>query len=377
MRQAEVLALKIDVRELLDSVPAIRSPGTRIGLPDDPTPVDVVDLQRLSTCLDTALRAFHDLRGGTDYLVSAEVNAYHRATWVRFVQHGPCQDRNGQVEPALKPSFRALRRAVARSGGELHYWGGNNFFDVSFPFRGPVREESLQVTHLPWDERYRQQLTRVAWRSLRDVVYRFANLAEAFAARCVEARLSRVLIPSVGLCVHPWLFAEHGLSVVATDVAASALAALSEPERLPRLYSRSAYERWDVATAALYATRGNPDHFERMPDLEDPHVRESLRQRITFAVGDWAAVPLADRSVDALFATNALPRESSAEQLRVLWEWIRVVRPGGLAFLALHNFDSQVEPVLREAGWVERNVMGRERPGQPGATGFQVRYSSG
>src|SRR5262249_26319910 len=161
-----------------------------------------------------------------------------------------------------------------------------------------------------------------------------------------------------GLCVHPWLFADHGLSVVATDAAGSALAALSEPDSWLRLYSRVAFERWDIAESASYATQGNPDHFARMPDLEDRGVRESVRQRITFALSDWADLPLGGGSIDAIFATNALPRESSAEQLRVLKEWFRVVRPGGVVFIAQHNFfDADIEPALQDAGWVEANIL--------------------
>jgi hypothetical protein len=83
-------------------------------------------------------------------------------------------------------------------------------------------------------------------------------------------------------------------------------------------------------------------------------------------------------TVDAIFATNALPRESSAEQHQVLKEWVRVVRRGGLVFIAQHNFfGSDVESVLRSAGWVEATILGGERPPQPGATAFQVRFSSG
>lgn len=370
--------MKIDIKDLLGPVQALRSPGARIGFPDDPTPVDIADPQRVSTCLDNALCAFRDLRGGADYLVNAEVNTYHRAVWIRFVQGGPCQDHNGQVEPALEPSFQALRAAVGKSRGELHYWGGNNYFDVSIPFRGPMREEFPEVRHLTWDEQYRYLLERATWRSLRGMVFRFSKLAVSFAEQCVECRLSQVLIPSVGLCVHPWLFADHGVSVVATDAAEAALAALAEPNRWPRLYSRAACQRWDIAESASFATQGNPDRFERMPDLEDQGVRDALRQRITFAVRDWADLHLRDASVDAIFATNALPRESSAEQRRVLREWIRVVRPGGLVFIAQHNFfDSDIEPVLRSAGWAETNVFGGERPAQPDATGFHILYSSG
>lgn len=370
--------MNLDIKDLLGSVQAVRSPEVRIGLPEDPTPVDIPDPQRFAACLDDALRAFRGLRSGADYVVSAEVNAYHRAVWIRFVLRGPCHDRNGQAELALEPSFRALRAEVAKSGGDLHYWGGDNYLDVSLPFRGPVREEFPEVKHLPWDERYRYLLERASWGLLRGMVFRFSNLAESLAARCVEFRLSSVLIPSVGLCVHPWLFAERGLSVIATDAAGCALAAISEPDRWPRLYSRSAFERWDIAESASYATQDNPDRFARMPDLEDRGVRESLRQRITFALSDWADLPLGGGSVDAVFATNALPRESSAEQFRVLKEWGRVVRPGGIVFIAQHNFfGSDVEPVLRGGGWVEANILDGERPSQPAAIGFQVRYSSG
>jgi Methyltransferase domain len=370
--------VKIDVNDLLGSVPALRSPGTRIGLPDEPTLVRIADPQQLSTCLDNALRAFRELCGGADYLVSADVNSHHRAMWVRFVQRGPCHDRSGQIEPALEPTFQALRVALGTSGGDLHYWGGNNYFDVSIPFRGVMREEFPEVGHLPWDERYRHLLERATWGSLRGRAFRFAKLAESFAIRCVESQLSRVLIPSVGLCVHPWLFADRGLSVVATDAAGTALATLSRPDRWPQLYSRAAFERWDITESASHATQGHPDHFERMPDLEDGDVRGSLRQRITFAISDWADLPLESGGVDAIFATNALPRESSAEQSRVLKEWVRAVRPGGLVFIAQHNFfDSGVEAALRGAGWVKVNVLGGERPALPEVTGFQVRYSSG
>ena len=59
--------MKIDIKDLLGSVQAIRSPGARIGFPDDPTPVDIADPQRLSTCLDNALGAFRELRGAAEY----------------------------------------------------------------------------------------------------------------------------------------------------------------------------------------------------------------------------------------------------------------------------------------------------------------------
>lgn len=370
--------MKIDIKNLLGSIKALNTPGLRMGFPDDPTLVEIADPSRLSASLDDALRAFRDLRGGLDYLVNAEVNAYRRVVSVRFVQRGDTWDRNGQVEPTLEPSFRILRDAIENCDGELHYWGGNNYFDLSLPFHGPIRDPFPDVNHLPWDDRYRHELDCATWESLRSRVFRFSNLAESFATRCVELGLSNVLIPSVGLCIHPWLFADQGLSVVATDGAASALAALSEPDRWPRLYSPSAFERWDIAESAAFATQGNLDHFERMPDLENPRVRESLRQRIRFVVNDWANLDLGNGSVDAVFATNALPRESAVERLQVLREWVRVVRRGGLVFIAQHNlFNPDVEAVLRDAGWIETNIMRGERSNQPGATAFQIQYSSG
>jgi hypothetical protein len=110
-----------------------------------------------------------------------------------------------------------------------------------------MREEFPETKDLPWDERYRFLLARATWALLRGKVFRFSKFADSIAARCVEYQLLRVLIPSVGICVHPWLFADRGLSVVATDAAGSALAALSEPARWPRLFSRAAFERWDIS----------------------------------------------------------------------------------------------------------------------------------
>jgi ubiquinone/menaquinone biosynthesis C-methylase UbiE len=115
-----------------------------------------------------------------------------------------------------------------------------------------------------------------------------------------------------------------------------------------------------------------------MPDLENPLVSDVLRQRITFTRADWAELPLENGSVDAIFATNVLPRESVAEQVKVLKEWVRITRPGGIVFIAQHNFfDSPVESVLQDAGWVQTNFLREQCPAQPLMTGFQVQYSSG
>jgi len=369
---------KIDIKDLLGSVPALQSPGVRIGWPDDATPVSVSDRQRFSRTLDAAINAFRDLRRGTGCIVNADVNSYHSSVDVRFVQCGPSVERNGKVEPAFELALQSLRKVVSQNGGQVHYWGGNNYLDVSLPFEGTMREGFPEIDHFPWDERYRYQLNRAAWDSLRGMVFRFSDLAEGFADRCIECQMTKVLVPSVGLCVHPWLFADCGMHVIATDIAATALASLSEPARWPRLYSQAAFERWDIDACAMYASQGNPHRFTRMPDLQNANIRDSLKQRITFSLADWADLPIENGSVDAIFATNALPRESEGERLRVLREWARVIRPGGIVFIAQHNFvASDVESVLRDAGWVETPIIGGERTEFCGRTGFQVYYSSG
>jgi SAM-dependent methyltransferase len=369
---------EVFVNDLLGGVEAIQRPGTRIGCPDEPTSVSIRDPQRFARALNEALVAFDQLRSDSPYLVDAHVNTYHSTVGIRFVKPGPDIERSGQIEPSLEVSFRSLRSVVKQNGGDLHYWGGTNFLDVSLPFHGPMREAFPDVEHLPWDERYRCLLERATWESLRRMVFRFSNLAESFAARCVELRASRVLVPSVGICVHPWIFADRGLGVVATDAAASAISAVADPGRWPRLYSRAACERWDIGQAASYASQGNPARFASMPELADHAVRESLGQRIKFVLADWADIPLERSGVDAVFATNALPRNSAAERVAVLKEWIRVVRPGGIAFIAQHNFlERDVESVLLDAGWRQANILGAERMADNETTRFQVYYSSG
>jgi hypothetical protein len=370
--------LEIDIKELLGSVPALRALDTRIGWPEDPTVVRVADPQRFAASFDAALRAFHEFRRGASTLLDVDINSYHKSVWVRFVQHCARRESNGEMEAALRPAFRALRAVAVKNGGNLHYWGGNKYFDVLLPYRGPIREEFPDVEHLPWDEHYRCLLDRAAWRSLREMVFRFSKLAESVAARCSDFQMSSVLIPSVGLCIHPWLFANCGLSVAATDSSGTALAALSEPARWPRMFSRVAYDRWNISKCASHASIPHPDYFTKMPVFEDQRVREELHQRITFARADWASLPLKSGSVDVLFATNAIPRESPRERIGVIREWVRVVRPGGVAFIAQHNPpDWHLGTFFQDHGWVETDVLGGERPIQTNTTGFQIRYSTG
>lgn len=372
--------MRIDVRDLLDSVPAIRAPGTRVGLPDGPTLVKVAHPEQFAASLDTLMRAFGAVRPGKQTLVSAEVNSYRKEVWTRILQNGPSdRDRNGQVEASLVSSLDSLRTIMQKDGGVVHYWSGNNYLDVSLPYPHPEREDFLEVEHLPWDERYRTQLERESWSSLRDTVFRFSNLAATLADRCVARGMTAVLVPSVGLCVHPWLFAGRSLTVIATDSAASALTALSDPGRHPNLYSSAAYERWGIAACASYAMIPQPDHFDGMPALEDESVREDLRRRITFAVADWKRLPVAAGGVDLVFATNAVPRDSAAERAAVLEEWVRVLRPGGVVFIAQHHAagDWGVESFFHERGFVEVDFLGGERVSDGLRGGFQIRYSSG
>ena len=370
--------LTVDIKEVLESMQALRTSGVRLGLPDDPAPVKILEPEEFYYCLNEALYAFRDLRKGTDFIVSVEINSYPRSVWVRFLQSGTCEFGNGKIEPGLKWSFRNLRTALEKCGGGLHYWGGNNYFDLSLPFFGNLRENFPNVEHLDWNERYRLLMERASWDSLQQMVFRFSNYAESFAERCAEFGLTSILIPSVGLCVHPWQFAEHGLKVVATDFAESALDALSEPHRRPRMYSRSAFEQWDTATSAMYRSHAHLFRFSRMPDLEDQGVRDSLQQNITFEKWDWANLLLKDQSIDAIFATNALPRTSLEDQLRVLKEWIRVVKPGGMVLIVQHNFlDRDYETFLLETGWVKLNILNGERQNSTESVGFQTIYTSG
>src|SRR5687767_14521449 len=77
--------VSIDIRELLQAVPRLQSPGVRIGWPDDPALVEITDLSRMVSGLDAALCAFDVVRPG-EYLVDVEVNTCHSETWVRFVK---------------------------------------------------------------------------------------------------------------------------------------------------------------------------------------------------------------------------------------------------------------------------------------------------
>lgn len=358
-----------------------RLPGCGSDGPTTRTPVTVPSPDQFRDALGTALIHFQRVRKG-DLLANVEPRVRERGYVVcaRFVLDTTRSERGGQLEDELKTPFDALREQLAGVGGELHYWGGNNYFDIQLPAQpppGPPREYAPATAHLEWDERYRHLLEAASWDYLRDTVYRFADLAELFADRCVEHGVSSVLIPSVGLCVHPWLFADRSFAVTATDISDTALAVVCYPEGWPRLLSRDAYERWDLENCDMYASFRQPHRFARMPDLGSPEVCQLLRGRITFVRSDWTAVPMPGGGVDAIFATNALPRDSDELRTRVLAEWARVVRPGGLVFLAQHNTpDWSIEAYFQGHGWEVANILGGP-PVSAGATRFQVWYSSG
>jgi Methyltransferase domain len=371
--------MKVDIRTFLGSIPAVKALAARVGLPDEPMLVEMANPQAFAECLDAAMHAFEKQRQGTQTLIDADVTADAKGVWIRILQNGPHRKPDSRVEKPLAASFDSLRNMTETNGGQLHYHGGSNHFDLQVPCSGVARKAYIEVDHLPWSERYGLLLERESWGLLGHMAFRFSDLATMAADRCLACQMTNVLIPSVGICIHPWLFACRGLTVTATDCANTALAALSEPHLQPRLYSSAAYERWDISDCGSYATIPQPNHFDGMPALEHEHIREELRRRISFKVADWACLPLPDESVDFVFATNALPRNSDAEILGVLNEWIRVLRPGGVAFIAQHNPTAGLDVgsffLAREFGGVD--FVNGEAPTKRKRGGFQILCSSG
>lgn len=374
--------MRVEIGSFLGSIEPINGPGCRLSSPDDPTFVSISNPTRLSACLTNALIAFRESRQATGFVTYAGINDYHKQVLIRFVVQGARRlrrlDPKGLIETSLRPVFRLLGAAMESERGEFSYWGSDNHFNLSFPYRGPMRESFPDVDHLPWDNRYQALLNRASWESLRRMVYRYSSLASSIAAECKRIGLTTVLLPSVGLTIHPWLFANSGLNVIATDIAATPLSVLASIAPWHRLFSTSAFERWDLSQCSSYATQGNLDHFEGMPVLENKSVRAALQRRISLVVADWAALPLRDYSIDAIFAANSLPRGSPEEQTNAILEWTRIVKPGGLVFVVQHNFsNSIVDSLLHGAGWRSADVLAGERPTQSDVTTFQTYYASG
>lgn len=223
----------------------------------------------------------------------------------------------------------------------------------------------------------RAKLARTSWSSLRDEAFRFCDLAARIADWAFTADATRVLVPSVGLCVHPWLFAHHSLAVVATDISRTALETLKWPERLPKMYGRQAKDRWDLHEAALYGG-DHPHRFELVPNLDDPATASQLRERINFAQCDWADLPVEDASVDVIFATNALPRDDEERTRRVFAEWARVIRPRGLVFTAMHNARGATATAYFESlGWMRVSALRGEAAPNTDKPLFEEYLSSG
>lgn len=238
-----------------------------------------------------------------------------------------------------------------------------------------------RLEELSWAERYALLLGETPWSDLREDAYRWSFLAERLASYAARHELRTALCCSVGLNVDPWLLAAAGLRVVAVEEAWPALEATAHPERLPGLYSADAKERWHVRQAHTYVGQVNPEAFDLMPDLARPEVVAELSRRTLWLRADQGRLPLPPASVDVVFTCNALPRgEESAPRTALLDEWLRVLRPGGLVVLAMHNARGicrEVRGLLSARGLVEVSVRSPDGP-PPGPRGaFAIFASSG
>lgn len=237
-----------------------------------------------------------------------------------------------------------------------------------------------RLEELSWAARYTLLLRETPWRDLREDAYRWSFLAERLASYATRHGLRTALCCSVGLNVDPWLLAAAGLRVVALDEAWPAVEATAHPGRLPRLYS-DAKERWDIRQTHTYSGHVNPEAFDRMPDLARPEVVAELSARTLWLHADQGRLPLPTASIDLIFTCNALPRgDEPAPRTVLLDEWLRVLRPGGLVFLAMHNARGicrEVRGLLTDRGLAEVSVRAPDGPA-PGPRGaFAIFASSG
>src|SRR5271166_6806607 len=181
--------MRIDIRAFLDSIPAFKALRARVGLPDDPTFVEMANPLAFAACLDKAMRAFEQLRPGTQTLVDADVNGNTKSVRIRIVQNGFDRCR-GPVETSLAERFDSLRSIAEADGGELSYYGGSTYLVLSLPYSGAGRQAYIELDHLPWSERYGVLLEHESWETLRSIVFRFSDLATMAADRCVLSRMS-------------------------------------------------------------------------------------------------------------------------------------------------------------------------------------------
>jgi hypothetical protein len=356
----------------------------RVGWPDDAVRVRLEDPHGLAVALATSITTLRALFPNAPLLADIDVYMEAQRLDLRIARSGASapttEDDRAQVRDALHAAMAPLRRLAVDEGGlaECGWWGTN--FDLRLPARevGPHLAGRKHFPGLPktsWEKHYREKLRCTSFSSLRDEVYRFSDQATNIARSAATERSLRVLVPSVGLCVHPWLFAAASLSVVATDVSHTALATLANPSALPRVYGAKAQERWDISQSAAYGGH-HPAPFASMPQLEDENTCAALRRRMSFIEADWARLPLEDASVDIVFATNALPRDDDEARGRVLGEWARVVRPGGLVYTQMHNdVGPSASAFFERLGWQPVDSLPEER--RPGVTTFLERISSG
>jgi SAM-dependent methyltransferase len=315
--------------------------GLEVGWPDDEVDVAVLDPQRLRDAMQTVLAEFQKVWAGARLVVDVDVSIAHGRLDVRVTRVTPCSDplpvaelekRAAGPRHALDRVLPSLRKEAVSSGGSAERGCDGSYFDLHLQVRavGTLigrREHFPSLVQSSWEDHYRQKLERTSWSQLRDAAYRFSSLAIRIADWAVRANAKRVLVPSNGLCVDPWLFADRGLTVIATDISSTALETVRHPERLPQMYGREAKARWEIGESAMYGG-SHPASFEGMPNLADPDVVAALGARLEWIEADWTAVPIEDESIDVVFATNALPRNEIEERRRVVREWARVVRPG-------------------------------------------------
>jgi hypothetical protein len=365
---------------------AFRSvPSVAFAPPDETLLVSIKDAPALSLALCQLARALSTERPAARTFVCANFHSTRPTlpVWVKIV-HGPYEEGD-QGGEKIKRAVEALGRSVTSSKGKLV--GGGCFVTLCFDGRPAEgrggRELFPAVEKLDWEARYEKLLERAAFESLRDTAFRFSLWAERVLHFAKAHDRRTVLCPSVGLNVDPWIFAAGGLRCIAFDRSARAIRALARPDRLADVYSRESIRRWDIVETTTYSGGVNPDRFgDLLPDLGSADVIAELARRAAFMRSDWASVPLPSRSVDVVFACNALPREEddNGVRARVLAEWRRVLRPDGFIFVRMHNsygICQEIRDTFTGLGWSEVDVRQPE-PAWPNGSGvFQVFGSSG
>ena len=373
----------MDFSDFLKTLHSLQREGVRIGFPDTFAPVALADAHQLSAAVDDAIFAFQKLRGGHT-IVNANDNSYRETVSMRVKQLAKGDSRqNGVVESQVSEQMAKLRALLVREQGKLGYWGGNNFFSIEIPLSdlNSLREFRPDTEGLSWNEQYELKLARASWASLRSEAFRNCNQAAMVAERFDSSSVPTVYIPSVGICVHPWIFADRGFQVIASDISSAAIQTVSQPHNFPRIYSRQSYDRWDISAICTwgYDTEGfHPEYFSGMPDLGSTDQYASLANRISFSCCDWADVPVPDGSVDLIFAVNALPRTSNDDLERVLADWIRALRSGGCIFIAQHHPDHGVDldSFFQGCGLIPCSIRKGRFP-STGSGGYQLYFSSG